>query len=190
MIYTPTLWCYRHFICLYRHLHQKVWYFILFCVVVEYLFISTWKSPFSVSCRADLVMNLLSFCLSEKDNLPLKKCIYLTVPGLSRNMQGLLLAAWELLVTAHGIQFLDQGSNLGPLHQERRVLATGPPGKSLMFHLWRQFCQMPFSWLTAFYLALASLQRFHWGSTDSLTRAPVWNAAFLLLLLRFSLSDF
>ena len=63
MIYTPTLWCYRHFICLYRHLHQKVWYFILFCVAVEYLFISAWKSPFSVSCRADLVMNLLSFCL-------------------------------------------------------------------------------------------------------------------------------
>ena len=34
-------------------------------------------------------------------------------------------------VMACGIQFPDQGSNLGLLHGERRVLATGPPGKSL-----------------------------------------------------------
>ena len=30
-----------------------------------------------------------------------------------------------------GIQFPDQGSNLGPLHWECRVLSTVPPGKSL-----------------------------------------------------------
>ena len=28
--------------------------------------------------------------------------------------------------------FLNQGSNLGPLHWECGVLATGPPGKSLL----------------------------------------------------------
>ena len=32
------------------------------------------------------------------------------------------------LVVAHSIQFLDQGSILGPLHWECRVLATGPQG--------------------------------------------------------------
>ena len=32
-------------------------------------------------------------------------------------------------VVACGIQLPDQGSNLGPLHWELRVLATGPPGK-------------------------------------------------------------
>ena len=29
-------------------------------------------------------------------------------------------------------QFLNQGSNPGPLHRECGVLATGPPGKSLI----------------------------------------------------------
>ena len=41
--------------------------------------------------------------------------IYLAAPGLSCSM-------W--------IYFRDQGSNLGPLHREPRLLATGPPGKS------------------------------------------------------------
>ena len=36
---------------------------------------------------------------------------------------------------AYGIQFPDQGLNVGSLHWEFRVLATGPPGKSL------QVCQ-------------------------------------------------
>ena len=36
---------------------------------------------------------------------------------------------WALVV-ACGIQFPDQGSNPGPLHWERGVLTTGPPGKS------------------------------------------------------------
>ena len=34
------------------------------------------------------------------------------------------------LVVACEIWFPDQGSNPGPLHWERGVLATGPPGKS------------------------------------------------------------
>ena len=32
--------------------------------------------------------------------------------------------------------FLDQGSNLGPLHWDCRVLTTEPPGKSLLFSFW------------------------------------------------------
>ena len=42
-----------------------------------------------------------------------------------------LVAACELLVMACGISFPNQGSNLGPLHWERVILATGQPGKSL-----------------------------------------------------------
>ena len=44
----------------------------------------------------------------------LKTFIYLAVPGLS---------------AACGIEFPDKGSNLGRLHWERGVLATGPPEK-------------------------------------------------------------
>ena len=36
----------------------------------------------------------------------------------------------ELLITACGIEFPDQGSNPGFLHWEHGVLATGPAGKS------------------------------------------------------------
>ena len=43
---------------------------------------------------------------------------------------GSLVVACELLVAARGIQFSDQASNLGPVHWEHGVLATGPPGNS------------------------------------------------------------
>ena len=33
----------------------------------------------------------------------------------------------KVLVAAYGIKFPDQGSNLGPLHCEHKILATGPP---------------------------------------------------------------
>ena len=39
--------------------------------------------------------------------------------------------AYELVAIACGIQFPDQGWNLGPLSGERGVSATRPPGKSL-----------------------------------------------------------
>ena len=48
--------------------------------------------------------------------------IYLFVSGLSYESL--------ILVVACGIWFLDQGLNLGPLHWEHGVLATGLPGKS------------------------------------------------------------
>ena len=38
--------------------------------------------------------------------------------------------AWRILVVTCGIQFSVQGANPGPLHEERRILATGSPGKS------------------------------------------------------------
>ena len=63
-----------------------------------------------------------------------KNCfIYLAASGLSGSMQDLLIPACELLVAACGIQFPDQELNLGPLHWELGILATGPPGKSFLF---------------------------------------------------------
>ena len=40
------------------------------------------------------------------------------------------VVALKFLVEPYGIQFPDQGLNLGPLHWENRILATGAPGKS------------------------------------------------------------
>ena len=58
--------------------------------------------------------------------------IYLAVLGLSCSTQDLRSSLWHTgsLVVECGIQFPDQGSNLGPLHSEHGVLATGPSGKS------------------------------------------------------------
>ena len=47
--------------------------------------------------------------------------------GLSCKHTGSLVVAWG------ESQFPGQGLNLGPLHWERGVLATGPPGKSHEF---------------------------------------------------------
>ena len=44
----------------------------------------------------------------------------------------LLVEACNVLVAACGIEFLDQGSKLGPLCWEFSVSVTGPPGKSLL----------------------------------------------------------
>ena len=44
-----------------------------------------------------------------------------------------LVVACELLSWSMWDLVPDQGSNLGPLHWELRVLATGPPGKSQQF---------------------------------------------------------
>ena len=46
-------------------------------------------------------------------------------------MSGLSCSMHNLLVAVCGIQFPNQGSNPCPLHWKRRVLTTGPPGKSL-----------------------------------------------------------
>ena len=39
----------------------------------------------------------------------------------------------DALIVACGLQFPDQGLNLGPLDWEHRVLTTAPPGKSQTF---------------------------------------------------------
>ena len=46
---------------------------------------------------------------------------------------------------ARGISFPDQGSHLGPLHWERRVIATGPPGKAqgLVFYMTPNIKKLP-----------------------------------------------
>ena len=41
-----------------------------------------------------------------------------------------------MLVAACGNWFSDQWLNPCPLHWEHGVLTTGPPGKSLLYHLW------------------------------------------------------
>ena len=51
--------------------------------------------------------------------------------NLHCGMWDLSVSAGKLLVAACGIYFPDQGWNPGPLHWKCRVLATGPPGKSL-----------------------------------------------------------
>ena len=57
---------------------------------------------------------------------------YLAVPGLRCGTQVGSLVACALSVAACGLQSSDQRLNPGPLHQECRVLATGPPGKSAL----------------------------------------------------------
>ena len=45
---------------------------------------------------------------------------------------GIIIVACKLLVAACGGAWIhDQGSNLGPLHWEHRVIATGPPELNL-----------------------------------------------------------
>ena len=68
--------------------------------------------------------------------------MYLAVPGLSCGM-------WDL-------NFPDQGLNLDPLHWERGVLATGPPGKSLNEY---------FIWLTGIVIHYHCMK-----NTSSMTR--------------------
>ena len=71
----------------------------------------------------------------NKKGFPFKN-IYLLIlaaAGLGCGTQDFQSSLWSAgsLVSACGIWLPDQGSNLGPLHWEHRVLATGPSGKSL-----------------------------------------------------------
>ena len=52
------------------------------------------------------------------------------VKSFSWSMQDLWLQHANPLIVAFGIQFPNQGPNLGPLHWESGVLATGPAGKA------------------------------------------------------------
>ena len=59
--------------------------------------------------------------------------IYLAKLDPSCSMWLLLVLCRTLSVATCGIQLPDQGSNPGSRHWEHRALATGPPGKSLIF---------------------------------------------------------
>ena len=65
-------------------------------------------------------LSVFTFVLLQSTFLSLKKYLFLFI--------------WlhRVLVVAHGNQFPDQGSNPAPLYREHRVLATGPPGNSLL----------------------------------------------------------
>ena len=60
--------------------------------------------------------------------------------------------SWDsiLLVVACGISFPDQGCNLDPLHWECNVLASGPPGKS-MLGVFKSQLQFQYLWLVHSY---------------------------------------
>lgn len=60
-----------------------------------------------------------------------KKLFHLAVPGHGHARS--LVAACGLLAVACGVQFSDEGLNLGPLHWKPRVLATGLPGEFYSF---------------------------------------------------------
>ena len=53
-------------------------------------------------------------------------CLFLAAPGPSCGTGHLFVEAGKLVVAACGISFPDQGSDMGPLHWERGVLATKP----------------------------------------------------------------
>ena len=65
--------------------------------------------------------------------------------NLRCGMWDLSVSAGKLLVAACGIYFPDQGWNPGPLHWKCRVLATGPPGKSLHSLFFFNLC-IYFNW--------------------------------------------
>ena len=50
-----------------------------------------------------------------------------------------LLGSHSVFIAAWGIWLPDQGSNLGPLHWEHRLLATGPPGNSPPCYRYMEF---------------------------------------------------
>ena len=52
------------------------------------------------------------------------------------------VAACRVFIAACRIQFPDQGSNPGPLHWERGVLTTGPPGKSPFYYKFKKYYQV------------------------------------------------
>ena len=82
----------------------------------------------------NIFINLLGFPGGASGKEPACQCRYLALLDLGcsmRDLQSWLVhVAYEHLVGANGIQFPDQEQNLGRLHWELRVLATGPPEKS------------------------------------------------------------
>ena len=85
------------------------------------------------------------------ENLPQIKCLY---PPPTPHTQ--IIWPWQVLIALWcGIQFPDQGWNLGPVLWEHGVLGIGPPGKLLPNNKWSIF------W------PLANLGIFQWTPTTS-----------------------
>ena len=70
------------------------------------------------------------FCLFALLSPPFLSLFIFGSTGSPLQYTGSLVLACRLLAAAWGIQFPHQGLNLGPLHWERGVLLTRPPGKS------------------------------------------------------------
>ena len=88
-----------------------------------------WPCPnFTLRCSADCTLALLRrtfqvklwYCFFFKKKKSL--FIYLAALGLSFGMLGLTCGTWDIVLWPE--------MNLGPLHWEHRILATGPPEKS------------------------------------------------------------
>ena len=107
--------------------------------------------------------------------------IFIAVCGIfSCSMWDLSVVACELLVATCGIQLPDQGSNLGPLHWERRVLATGPPGKSLE-HFFENYVFI-YLWLHWVFTAVRGLSLVAASRGYSLLQCTGFSLWWLLLL--------
>ena len=92
----------------------------------------------------DFYLSILNFYLFINIHLAML-CLSLGIQDLHSLLQyvGSLVSACKLLVEACGIQFHNQGLNLGPLLWECGVLATGSPGKSLHYYF-KHFCIFKF----------------------------------------------
>ena len=96
----------------------------------KFLFIYLWLCWVLVSVRGiSPVAASGGHSSSRCAGLSLSQPLLLRSTG-SRRAGSVIVAHGPSCSTACGI-FPDQGSNLGSLHWERRVLPTGPPGKSL-----------------------------------------------------------
>ena len=107
------------------------------------------------------------------------KCWVLTTgpPGNSQGHPALFfkIFIWLCLVVVCGIQFSDQGLNVGSLHWECRVLAIGPAGKSRHpvflkhsywdWHSWRvrRMCQFSTNHFNTWILFLLTESQWGWG---------------------------
>ena len=76
------------------------------------------------------LINMVVFSLTQLIFFILKRPLFVIYIDVFFKFYLFIWLLW-VLVVAYGIQLPDQGWNPGPLHWELRVLATGPPEKSL-----------------------------------------------------------
>ena len=126
----------------------------------------------SLSVSSRWAWHTVHAIMSTQVTVFLKLFIYLAVPGL---------------VASRGLQLPDQGPNPSPLHGERRVLATEPPGKSqdLFFNGWMIFCSMYTTYSLSMCL-LMDVGYFHFLLFVNSTAVNKWvNASFWINVIIF-----